>query len=88
MGCFVPPSFDNGLGLRVDGFTFEIVVDLVIGNTKCDFVSKAWFVFFQVCSRDFEVEFSSALSSARSCFPWRLLRRKRGECLRHRRRAW
>lgn len=22
MGCFIPPSFDNGLGLRVDGFAF------------------------------------------------------------------
>lgn len=57
VGCFVPPSFDNGLGLRVDDFAFEIVVDLVIGNAKCDFISQTLFVFFQVRSRNFEVEF-------------------------------
>ena len=50
MLAFVPPAFDGFLGLGRDAFSFQVVINLSVGDAEGDFISQAWSIFFQIGS--------------------------------------
>ena len=50
MLAFVPPAFDGFLGLGRYAFSFQVVINLGVGDAEGDFISQAWSIFFQIGS--------------------------------------
>ena len=56
MLAFVPPAFDGFLGLGRDAFSFQVVINLGVGDAEGNFISQAWSIFFQISSWYFLIE--------------------------------